>query len=92
MAPVELSIVCFRYRPVGASDDGDRLDRLNKAIMEEIQSGGEAFVTQASIGGRFSLRANVMHYGTSDDDLPVLIDAIRHAGGRLDTQREGDRR
>ncbi|CAA9545607.1 MAG: Aromatic-L-amino-acid decarboxylase [uncultured Thermomicrobiales bacterium] len=91
LAPVELSIVCFRYRPAGMPMDDERLDGLNKAIMEEIQSSGDAFVTQASIGGRFSLRANIIHYGTTDDDLQVLIDAVRAVGGRLATASKGER-
>ena len=44
MAPVELSIVCFRYVPDSLRGDEEQLDALNKRIMEEVQAGGKAFV------------------------------------------------
>src|SRR5204863_520894 len=40
LAPVELSIVCFRYVPPGLRGDHARLNDLNQRIMEAIQSGG----------------------------------------------------
>ncbi len=83
MAPVELSIVCFRYAPEELRGDDARLNALNKAIMEEVQSGGEVFVTQASLGGRFVLRANVFHYATIEEDLDALIEVVRRTGRSL---------
>lgn len=83
LAPVELSIVCFRYRPADATMSDGAVDALNKAIMEEVQISGEAFVTQAIINGRFSLRANIIHYGTTEEDTGMLIESIRAAGERL---------
>ncbi|HLJ61369.1 MAG TPA: pyridoxal-dependent decarboxylase [bacterium] len=83
MAPVTLSIVCFRYNPPGWSQDDPRLDELNKAIMQETQAGGEVFVTNAALRGRFVLRACVLHYGTTEDDLAALLAVIRRTGARL---------
>ena len=83
MAPVELSIVCFRYVPEELRGDDARLDALNKAIMEEVQSGGEVFVTQASLGGRFVLRANVFHYATTEEDLAVLVEVVSRTGREI---------
>jgi glutamate/tyrosine decarboxylase-like PLP-dependent enzyme len=87
LAPAPLSIVCFRYAPEALRGDGERLDALNKAIMEEVQAGGEAFLTQAVLGGRFALRANVLHYGTTDDDIDALLDVVRQTGRRLVADR-----
>jgi glutamate/tyrosine decarboxylase-like PLP-dependent enzyme len=83
MAPVELAIVCFRYRPAGVDLDDDRLDALNKAIMETVQAEGEAFLTQASLRGRFVLRASILHYDTNLDDTGLLLDVVRSTGERL---------
>jgi glutamate/tyrosine decarboxylase-like PLP-dependent enzyme len=83
LAPVELSVVCFRYVPPGPRDDTPRLDALNKAIMEEVQAGGEAFLTQTTLRGRFSLRACVVHYATTEDDIRALLDVVRRVGARL---------
>jgi len=80
LAPVPLSIVCFRYVPEGARDDEARLDALNKRIMERVQSEGGAFVSSTTIRGRFALRACVLHYGTEPADVDSLVAAVRHAG------------
>ena len=57
MAPVELSIVCFRYVPDSLRGDEEQLDALNKRIMEEVQAGGKAFVNGTILHGRFVLRS-----------------------------------
>jgi glutamate/tyrosine decarboxylase-like PLP-dependent enzyme len=82
-APVVLSIVCFRFVPEALRGDDAKLDALNKAIMEEVQAGGEVFLTQAVLHGRFVLRANVMHYGTMESDLVALIEVVQRTGRRL---------
>jgi aromatic-L-amino-acid decarboxylase len=83
LAEVPLSIVCFRYAPPALRDDDAHLDALNKAIMEEIQAGGEAFLTQTMLHGRFSLRACIAHYATTEDDLQALVQVVRRIGTRL---------
>jgi aromatic-L-amino-acid/L-tryptophan decarboxylase len=81
-APVVLSIVCFRYRPRDGSGAAEQLDALNKRIMETLQSEGRVFVTNAVLNGRFVLRACILHYGTTEADLAVLVDAVLDAGRR----------
>jgi len=85
VAPVTLSIVCFRYVPAGRRAANAQLDELNKAIMQDVQAGGEAFVTNATVGGRFALRACILHYGTTEQDLETLVEAVRRTGRRLAT-------
>jgi len=83
LAPVELSIVCFRFVPDSWRDEPERLDALNKRVMEQLQSDGRAFLTGTVLRGRFALRACVLHYQTSEDDLATLIDAVRTTGEKL---------
>jgi aromatic-L-amino-acid decarboxylase len=83
VAPVELSIVCFRYVPESVPLTEEELDALNKAIMEAVQAGGEAFLTQAMLRGRFVLRANVLHFGTTEEDVEALVEVVRRTGKRL---------
>jgi aromatic-L-amino-acid decarboxylase len=83
LASVELSIVCFRYAPDALCGDEARLDALNKAIMEEMQAGGEAFVSSTVLRGRFALRACVLHYGTTEQDIAALVEIVRRTGARI---------
>ncbi|HKQ66492.1 MAG TPA: pyridoxal-dependent decarboxylase [Methylomirabilota bacterium] len=83
LAEVELSIVCFRYAPARLRGDERALDALNKRVMEDVQASGAAFLTQTTLGGRFALRACVLHYATADSDVTALVDAVRGTGARL---------
>jgi glutamate/tyrosine decarboxylase-like PLP-dependent enzyme len=71
-----LSIVLFRVRPPGG-----RIDDLNKQVMEAVQSSGRAFLTQAVIDGTFWLRANPLHFNTTEDDLAALLAVVRDVAG-----------
>jgi aromatic-L-amino-acid/L-tryptophan decarboxylase len=89
-APVSLSIVCFRYLPVGWSPNDARLDALNTAIMHDVQAGGEVFLTNSVINGRFALRACILHYATTETDIATLVDVVRRTGARLSGRSDDD--
>jgi glutamate/tyrosine decarboxylase-like PLP-dependent enzyme len=75
LAPAPLSIVCFRYRK------GD--DAFNKALMVEVQRDGESYVSNATIGGRFALRACIVNFRTRPADADRLLASIRRVALRL---------
>ncbi len=79
LADPTLSIVCFRVR----SGDPTSAASLNKAIMEGLQAGGKTFVTQAVVNDTFWLRANVLHYATTSDDLVALLAAVHDVADNL---------
>jgi len=80
MAPVELSIVCFRYVPDSMLGDEEQLDTLNKRIMEEIQAGGNAFVNGTILHERFVLRSCALHYALTEDDVVTIIEEVLRVG------------
>jgi aromatic-L-amino-acid/L-tryptophan decarboxylase len=75
LAPAPLSIVCFRYK---AGDDA-----FNKRLMVEVQRDGESYLSNATIDGRFALRACIVNFRTRRDDAAVLLDSIRRVASRL---------
>jgi len=79
LAPVVLSIACFRYAPKGVDD----LDRLNSEIMVKVQKGGEAYISNTTIRGKFALRACITNYRTTEKDMQILLDAIRDVAARI---------
>jgi glutamate/tyrosine decarboxylase-like PLP-dependent enzyme len=87
LAPVGLSIVCFRYVPAGRRLPDDAVDTLNKRVMEDLQASGAAFLTQTTVRGRFALRACVLHHGTTEADVAALVDVVRDTGRRLADSR-----
>ena len=88
LAPVELSICCFRYRPAHTSSDAE-LDRLNERIMELVQKGGRAYVSNATVNGHFALRACITNFRTTKSDIDQTIEAIREAAEDLPQRRKG---
>ena len=82
MAPVELSIVCFRYVPNSLRGNEEHLDTLNKTIMEEIQARGKAFVNGTILHDRFVLRSCALHYALTEDDVVAMIEEVCHVGAQ----------
>lgn len=107
LAPVELSICCFRYVPpeyirkLSSERGAERerleaeLDHLNTQIMVRVQHGGEAYVSNATLRGRFALRACITNFRTTRSDIDKTLEVIREAGMAAsnkegETGRQGD--
>ncbi|MBZ5584173.1 MAG: hypothetical protein LAQ30_18565 [Acidobacteriia bacterium] len=79
LAPVELSIFCFRYAPPGYAGD---LDALNERLLVQLQRGGSSYLSNARIDGKFALRGCVLNYRTTERDMEILLDDVRRAASR----------
>jgi aromatic-L-amino-acid/L-tryptophan decarboxylase len=77
LAPVGLSIFCFRYCPPDFQGD---LDALNERVMVALQRGGSSYVSNARIHGKFALRGCVLNYRTTRRDMELLLEDLREAG------------
>jgi glutamate/tyrosine decarboxylase-like PLP-dependent enzyme len=75
LAPVQLNIVCFRYR-------GDEADALNAAIVADLQESGVAAPSTARIDGRLAIRAAIFNHRTRECDVDALVDAVLQHGNR----------
>jgi glutamate/tyrosine decarboxylase-like PLP-dependent enzyme len=80
-APPETSIVAFRARPSGCG--ADRLEAVNRALPEAIQARGRAFVTGTVYQGRETMRACILHPGTTKSDLETLVAEVVAAADEL---------
>ena len=78
MAAPQLSIVCFRYRPEGLAEEA--LDQLNEAVNERINGSGEFFFTPTRLAGRFTQRASILHFATTEEDVDLLVERVREVG------------
>jgi glutamate/tyrosine decarboxylase-like PLP-dependent enzyme len=80
LAPVELSVFCFRYAPPGFAGD---LNQLNERVLFALQLQGGSYLSNASIGGRFALRGCVLNYRTTERDMDILLDDVRRAAATV---------
>jgi aromatic-L-amino-acid/L-tryptophan decarboxylase len=74
VAPVELSAVCFRYR--GS-------DEINSAILRHVIENGRVYLSNASIHGRFALRACFVNHRTRPADVALIVSEVLAAAARL---------
>ena len=77
MAPVPFSLVCFRYAPAGAAES--ERDRLNEAIMHEVNATGDVFLSHTRLHDRFTLRAAIGNIRTEARHARRLWDRLREA-------------
>jgi aromatic-L-amino-acid/L-tryptophan decarboxylase len=83
LAAGPLSVTCFRYSPPGAAD----LDGLNRRLLDLVQAEGRVFLTSTQLDGRLALRACIVNFRTTADDLDVLLDTLADAGKRVSAER-----
>jgi glutamate/tyrosine decarboxylase-like PLP-dependent enzyme len=85
LAPPALSICCFRYVPpalqgrTDASETAAELDRLNTDIMNLVQRGGRAYLSSATVHGKFALRACITNFRTTRADIDQTLNIICEA-------------
>ncbi len=83
-----LSITTFRYVPTDLDPadptTADYLNQLNTAILTEIQQRGEAYLSNAVIAGKFSLRVCIVNFRTALPDIEALLPLIVRTGQHLD--------
>jgi glutamate/tyrosine decarboxylase-like PLP-dependent enzyme len=97
LAPVELSISCFRHLParlkrtLATASPSERekteeqLDAHNERLLLALQRDGSSYLSNARLRGRFSLRGCVMNYRTTRRDMEILLDDLRRVATRLET-------
>ena len=100
LAPVQLSICCFRYVParlrsqIEAADSvaAERLklqlNRLNERIMHRVQRGGRAYLSNAMLRGKFALRACIINFRTTRADIDLTLETVREAAREIEAEDE----
>ena len=82
----DLSITTFRYVPRDAAANlrGEDLERhlnaINRELLDRLQRGGEVFVSNAVIGGRYALRACIVNFHTTLADVEALPGIVARVG------------
>ncbi len=74
LAPVELSAVCFRHLRPGATER--ELNDFNAAILKQVIQRGRVYISNASIGGKFALRACFVNHRTKPEDVQAVVDEV----------------
>ena len=85
-----LSITTFRYVPpdlrsqLGSAKVESYLNQLNQRAADGGGESGEAFLSNALIGGKFVLRACIVNFHTSLGDIEALPPLLSRLGREVD--------
>jgi aromatic-L-amino-acid decarboxylase len=75
LAPVQLNIVCFRYRAADAN-------KVNGDIVVDIQESGIAAPSTTVLDGQLAIRAAIVNHRTDVGDIDALISSVLDFGAR----------
>lgn len=81
VAPTNINIVCYRFRPAGI--EGQALKALNTEIMLRLQEEGTAAISDTTVQGEHCLRVAINNHRTRRDDLDLLIRETIRLGGKI---------
>jgi len=82
LAPVQLNIVCFRYRAADAN-------KVNGDIVIDVQESGIAAPSTTVLDGRLAIRAAIVNHRTDICDIDALISAVLEFGAQRSGGGEG---
>jgi aromatic-L-amino-acid/L-tryptophan decarboxylase len=74
-----LSICCFRHAPPHV--DEPALDAHNERILQALQRDGRVYLSNATIDGRFALRACITNFRTTRADVERVLAVVRELAG-----------
>lgn len=101
LAPVQLSICCFRYVPAklraelnaAATETAragveEKINRMNEQIMYRVQRGGQAYLSNAMLRGKFALRACIINFRTTRTDIDLTLQAVRDVARQIESEND----
>jgi len=57
---------------------------INRQLLAAVEQSGEAFLSSAVVDGRFALRACIVNFHTSLDDVEALLPLVARLGAQID--------
>ena len=85
-----LSITTFRYVPPDLTPGSQQveayLNQLNAELLTRLQRSGEAFLSNAVVEGKFLLRACIVNFRTSLEDVEALPALVTRIGREVESR------
>jgi glutamate/tyrosine decarboxylase-like PLP-dependent enzyme len=89
-----LSIATFRFVPLDLDrthgDTEAYLDRLNREVLSRMNNGGQVYLSNAIVDGKFALRACIVNFRTSQSDIQELPPLVLQIGREIDSELRPD--
>jgi len=75
LAPVNLSLVCFRYR--NNSMPEEELNEFNKKLLDNVNISGEVYLTHTVLSGKYCLRLSVGQRTTEEKHIRKVFELLK---------------
>jgi aromatic-L-amino-acid decarboxylase len=82
LARGDLSAICFRHRGTEPLPE-EELNRRNAAILKRVVQRGRVYLSNATLRGKFCLRACIVNHRTTVDDVDSVIPEVLAAAREL---------
>ncbi|HTS38329.1 MAG TPA: aminotransferase class V-fold PLP-dependent enzyme [Candidatus Solibacter sp.] len=83
VAAGELSAVCFRHSGKNGMSEQD-LNQFNLALLKRVVRRGRVYLSNASLQGKFCLRACIVNHRTKDADVDSVVPEVLAAAEQVD--------
>jgi aromatic-L-amino-acid/L-tryptophan decarboxylase len=81
LAPVIISVVCFRYSPQNFTEE--QINALNEKLNHLLNDSGKIYLTHTSINGKYTLRMVTAQTNVTMDHVARAWDLIKTTARRL---------
>ena len=82
-----LSITTLRYVHAGYAESETQnetyLNTLNQKLLNELQQGGEVFLSNTVVGNKYCLRCCIVNFRTTRKDILEIVDIIVRQGKKM---------
>lgn len=75
MAPCHFGLVTLRYKPQGVHDEAE-LERLNRALVEQLNASGEIYLTHTKLRGKYTLRLSIGQLSSTREHVMRALEMI----------------
>lgn len=82
LAPVVISVVCFRYKPENC--DATKLNLLNENLNHKLNDSGKIYLTHTVLNGRYTLRMVTAQTNVTMGHVEAAWDQIRNTARTLE--------
>ncbi len=82
IGPVELSAVCFRHLVRDGASEEER-NGFNLAFLKRIVARGRVYLSNATLHGKFCLRACIVNHLTKEADMDAVIPEVLAAASTV---------
>lgn len=76
LAPVPLSVVCFRYKPASFTGH-ENMNPINEELLRELNNTGKIFLTHTKLNGQYTIRMSIAGTLTGQEHVEKAWELIR---------------